>query len=204
MKQVLFFLVILAAVSCNKPALDSRGYMNYLADEKNGLVKENNVSGIKIKVKYLPEDYLVYTAVKNSDSVAKEKEKVRASYANSLTFMLTLGPDDKHEFSITKLGVSNYQEFAERIQTMSFEMKDYIRLTIKDKEYEPDMVQMESINSLEPHKSFVVVFRALDEQGKKIVTDDLLFSFDDELFNTGVSKFKFKINDIASVPALAY
>lgn len=180
--------------------------MKFLADKENGLVKETSVGGIKLKVKYLPLDYLVYNAVKSEDSLAskEKKESIKKSYENSLTFMLTMGPDANESFSITRVGITSYQEFAERIETMSFNMKEYITLKINNKEYKPELAQMESINSLEQSKNIIVVFKAIDEAGQKLMTDDLFFIYNDELFYTGINKFKFKMQEIQGLPELKY
>jgi hypothetical protein len=203
--RVIVFLVIFAITSCRKSSLDYTSYMNYLADKKNGLVKENAVNGVKVRVKYLPEAYLVYNAVKSSiEAKDTNQTEIANSYANSLTFMLTIGPDEGQQFNITRLNINSYEEFAERIQVMSFEMGSYLKLKIKEKEYSPELVQLETINGPERSKNFIVVFKALDESGKKMMTDDLYFVYEDELFYTGTSKFKFRLSDIESLPQLAY
>lgn len=201
--KAIIFLVLSVLCACKPSVLDYKSYMAYLANKDNGLTKENAAAGIKLKVKYLPLDYQVYNAIKSLDAGSKETESsIRKSYENSLTFLFTLGPDDDESFSITRLGVKNYEEFAQRIETMSFGMKEFITLRVKDKEYKPDLAQMESINSLEQSKSIIVVFNAVDSTGAKIMNDDLTFVYSDEIFNTGISRFDFKLADIKGLPAL--
>ncbi len=196
----LFFLCL----ACTTSTTDYTSYLKYLADSKNGLTREHSANGIKLRVKYLPVDYLVFNAVKSIDSSisANDLEKIKRSYKNSLTFMLTIGPAEGENFSITKIGVENYQQFAERIETMSFHMNEYITLEIKGKTIDPDLVQLETINTGEPSKNLIVVFKAIDEKGKSILNDDLTFVFDDELFFTGISKFTFKASDVNGLPRL--
>ncbi len=190
--------------SCTGDKLNYKSYLKYLADPENGITKERATHGIKLKVKYLPLNYLVYNAVKSVDNgVSKEElEKIKKSYANSLTFMLTLGPDDNESFSITNVGVENYEQFAQRIETMSFNMKEYIRLNVNNKQYVPELVQMETINTLEPSKNLIIVFNTLDEKGKEIKDNDMTFVYNDELFYTGINKFIFKAKDLKAVPEL--
>jgi hypothetical protein len=202
--QLLVLLLLLSA--CRKSVLDHKEYMKFMADKNNGLVKEASAGGVKVKVKHLPLDYLVYNAVKSNDTMVSEEQvaDIKKSYESSITFMLTLGPDDNESFHITRVGISSYEEFAERIETMSFHMKDYITLKIGDKEYKPDLTQMESINSPERSKSIIVVFKSVDEAGKSIVTDDLVFIYNDELFFTGINKFKFLRSDLVDLPELKF
>ena len=175
-----------------------------MADPENGITKEKVTHGIKLKVKYLPVNYLVYNAVKSNDgAISKvELEKIKRSYANSLTFMLTLGPDDNEAFSITNVGIENYEQFAQRIETMSFNMKEYLALYVNSKKYVPELVQMETINTLEPSKNLIVVFNNLDEKGNDITSNDMTFVFNDELFYTGINKFVFKAKDLKTLPEL--
>lgn len=205
MRFGIFIFLVITFSACTKSKLDYAGYLNYLADQDNGLLKETALNGVKIKVKYLPEEYLLYNALKNEDSLTeRSKKELMDSYSNSLTFMLTLGPDENQKFNITRLDIHNYEEFAKRIQTMSFEMRTYIKLKIKDKTYSPDLVQLESLNGPEPSRNFIVVFKAMDETGKKITVDDLYFIYTDEMFYTGTSKFRFKQSDITALPQLIF
>jgi len=192
--------------SCTDTTVDYNSYLKYLANSENGLTREHVTHGIKLKVKYLPIDYLVYNAVKSIDSTIsdKEVEKIKKEYANSLTFVFTLGPADNESFSITTIGVENYQQFAERIETMSFNMKECITLEVNEKQYEPELIQMETINTNEPSKNLIIVFKTTDEQGKNIMNSDMTFTYNDELFYTGISKFVFKTNDIKALPQLDF
>lgn len=202
--KVFIAILICLIFSCRNSELEYKEYLKYLADKDNGLVKEASAGGVKVKVKYLPTDYLIYKAAHNSDSVASKAqiENLHKEYENSLTFILTLGPADGESFSITRVGINSYEEFAQRIETMSFNMKEYISLVVGDKEYKPDLIQLESINSLEQSKNIIVVFNTVDKAGVNIMQDDLVFIYNDELFLTGVNKFKFKKSDLVHIPGL--
>src|SRR5690606_22139378 len=100
---------------------DFNTYMEYLADKDNGLVKEKSIGGIQLKVKYLPNDYLVYNDIKQNKQITKGLvNSVKLTYANSITFMMVLGPDKNESFDITRVGIANYEEFAQRIEEMNF------------------------------------------------------------------------------------
>ncbi len=178
--------------------------MRFMANEDNGLVKHKTTDGIRIRVKYLPIDYLVYNNIKNEEPALDKKgvDSVKKSYKNSLTFVLTLGPEEGKHFDITRVGVSNYEEFAQRIEEMSFHMHEYISLTINDLKYKPQLAQLESINTVEPSKNIIVVFDALDDNEESILTDDFTFTYIDELFYTGINNFKFNKSDVLALPTL--
>lgn len=204
-KQLMSVLLMVVCCSCNNSISNHKAYMIYMADKGNGLIKDKSIGGIKLRVKYLPVDYLVYNSIENIESARVTMiDSIKKSFNNSITFMLTIGPDENESFDITKVGVSDYKQFAQRVEEMSFNMAEYITLTIKDKEYKPDLAQMENINGPEQSRNIILVFKAKDENNKEVMTDDMYFTFNDELFATGINKFKFQMDDILSVPKLKY
>jgi len=201
-----FLVFMICFLSCKKTEiLDIKEYLNYLADPENGLVKEKTVAGVKIKVKYLPEDYLVYNIVKEMSNVEQTyKDSIAKSFQNSVTFMLNIGPAENEEFDITRVDVSNYEEFAKRIENMAFNAQDWITVCVNKKEYHPDIVRLENINALEKSRNFIVVFNSTKNTENDFRKQDMILSYDDELFDTGVSKFLFKAEDIIDLPAFKF
>jgi len=198
------FIVILLS-SCSSSIDDFGVYLNYLAKIDNGLVKEKAVAGIQMKIKYLPNDYLVYNELKGNKAITSTMiDNVKASYNNTITFMMIMGPDKEESFDITRVGVVDYQEFAQRLEEMNFSMKQYVNLSINGKEYYPELAQMESTYGLEQNRKILFVFKAIDEEGNKILNNDFQFVYADELFNTGINKFKFKLDDINKMPAFNF
>ena len=200
----IFIFGLLAFISCNTKTLAYAEYLKYIANEENGLVKEKTVTGVSIKVKYLPADYLVYNALKlEKDSItANEIEHEKKEYSNSITFMLTIGPAKGETFDITRVGLQNYEEFAERIQNLSFNMKEYITLKADTNTYYPQLVQLETINTKELSKNLIVVFN--DDNGKSLLKQDITFIYNDEMFRTGINKFVFESSDLNAIPKLIF
>ena len=158
-----------------------------------------------MKIKYLPNDYLVYNELKGNKAITSTMiDNVKASYNNTITFMMIMGPDKEESFDITRVGVVDYQEFAQRLEEMNFSMKQYVNLSINGKEYYPELAQMESTYGLEQNRKILFVFKAIDEEGNKILNNDFQFVYADELFNTGINKFKFKLDDINKMPAFNF
>jgi hypothetical protein len=188
--------------ACNLPIDDFSQYMKYLANKENGLVKEKSVNGVQIKVKYLPLDYLAYKEYENDKDL--KIEEIKKTYENSLTFMMTIGPAKDKRFDITKVGVSSYEEFALRIEEMNFWMKEYVTLSFEGKEITADLAQMESTYGLEKDRKIIFVFQNKDEQGNSILTQDITFTYKDEIFYTGINKFKFSIDDINDLPEFKF
>lgn len=202
MLKIFYLLVVMLLMSCKHAEInDPAKYLNYLADPENGLVREKTIGSIKFKVKYLPPAYLAYNVLKDNTLASREiKDSLINSYKGSLTFLLNIGPAKGENFDITRLGVSSYQDFAERIETMAFEAQEWMQITVNGVKHKPTIARLENINAPENSRNFVVVFEALKAEEK----DDLCFIYNDELFNTGTNKFIFKTDDIQNLPVFRF
>lgn len=193
-------LLLFGITSCNSTIDNYSDYMKYIASPDNGLTKTQSTSGLKISVKYLPLDYLVYAELKNAEGekTEAEKEALKKAYENSLTFMLTFAPDEGKAFDVTKVGVADYDEFSERIENMNFNFSNYVKLESEDEEIQPELTQMESTYGLEKKRNILLVFN------KKDIQDDTKIVYKDEIFGTGTHRFLFKEEDLTSVPQFVF
>ncbi len=181
---------------CNHSIDNYKEYVQYIGAEENGVNKIKTTSGLKIGVKYLPKDYLVHRELKQSKEL--DKDHLYKAYEHSLTFMFTFSPDEGKAFDVTKVGVSNYDEFAERIENMNFNFSQYITLETEETEIIPELTQMESIYGLENKRNIILVFN------KNEIKDDIKIVYKDELFGTGTHKFLFKKEDLLSIPKFVF
>ena len=206
-KIVIALMLIVNFFAMCKPSkmTDAKEFMKYLSDDENGLVKDKKIGGIKYKLKYLPEEYLAYnTIIGQNDFNLKQKDSIIKSFNNSITFVLNIGPAEGEDFDITQLGVSNYEEFAQRIEQMAFKASDWINLKVEETEYKPTIVRMENINALERSRNFIVVFSSEKNSDKDLRRKDMCFVYYDEMFNTGTNKFIFQSKDINNIPQFIF
>jgi hypothetical protein len=198
-------ITLLCFAACTPSIIkEPKSYMEYLADPSNGLVKERTVAGIKYKVKYLPSEYLVYKTLGSVKFSKAQRDSVLKQYDNSVSFLLNIGPAENESFDITRVGVADYEEFMERIERMSFESQEWITVRSNNKEYKPGIARMENINALEKSRNIIVVFSTEKNTGNDIRKDDMCFTYNDELFNTGTNKFIFKKSDIEKLPEFEF
>jgi len=203
MKKILAMLsyAALALTSCKPEVIkDPQESMRYMADKRNGLVKEATIAGIKMKVKYLPASYLAYNIAKNELTVsAGKRDSLVMRYANSLTFLVNIGPGEGEHFDITRLGVKDYEGFVQRVNDLVFESKEWMKLENAGEIYDASLVKMEDLNSLQPGRDFIVVFDKREWKG-----EELCFHYKDEIYNVGQNKFIFKTGDINDVPEFKF
>lgn len=199
------FLMLMFSLGCGSGGfMNTKEYFNYLSNPANGLVKEKKLNGIRMRVVYLPPEYLAFQTIDNEYHSRKYKDSVCKSFENSVTFIFTIGPGDNENFDITRVGVYSYEEFAGRIQQMAFEIGRWMSLTIGDEELKPSIAKIENINALERSRNFIVVFNSEKIKLSNKEIKKICYTFSDELFDTGTSKFVFNLSDIKEVPVLKF
>ncbi len=197
----LFCLACVANYSCNRTNTFAsfEQLTKYISIPENGLAKEKTVGDITFKLKYLPPDYLIYNQLDLTQTVNRQMiDSLGKRYKSSVTFLLSIGPDERGNFDITKYGINNYEQFAKQLEQLCFSTRDWIIIRDdKGNEFKPSIVHMENINALEKYRNVIVVF----DTGNYLA-DNFSFIFSDELFNTGINKFYFKASDINGIPKI--
>lgn len=211
MKGFRLFLVLYTIsgllVSCKKDKVSVEEYYEWQEEEANGIHKTKRVGDLEFDLKYLSPDYLTYLELKNETSVDQEvKDSIKELYSNNLTFLLTIGPaeDAKDKFDITSVGVSDYDEYSERMKLLNFELQEMLELHAGNKSWKPVLVEMENSYGLTFHRKFNIVFTpetAIDELTK---LEKFRITFNDEVFNSGTSSFGFLKTALEKTPAINY
>lgn len=200
---VLFFLFS----SCSNSISDFKAYMSFISDVENGLLKNKNIAGLSYQVKYLPIEYLVYNDLHKNTNFENSlsKEQLLKSYKNTVSFVLTIGPDEDEKFDVTMLGVKNYDEYSQRMETLNFSMKEFIQLKVGEKIMTPEIVQMENTYGLEKKRNFLISFKADNNLENKFMKEnDVKLVYSDEIFNTGINLFSYKKLDMNNLPNLIF
>lgn len=188
---------------------DPSSYLKWLDNENNGLVSIRYVNGLMVKVKYLPADYLVYKELKSIDSpISKiQQDSIRKLYENSVSFLMSIGPDERkvEGSDVMYKNVAEYKEYAERVQTMNFDMEQYVTLRAGKNEYKPVLSAMENTYGLENKRNIIFVFVPKEIDDKSIrLSENMEFVYNDEMFDMGKNYFVFNRNKINNVPAFSY
>jgi hypothetical protein len=196
---ILFAISLLTA--CSTRALKPAEFMKFINEEKNGLNKVKNINGLKIKVKYLPSDFLAYKEFKDSDMSGDEKlDSLKKLYANSLTFVMELSPEKEKSQDVMLQNIHSEQEYKDRVNVMNFNMKDYLEIEVDGKNISPSIANLENIYGLKNSRKVIVVFPV--EIKKMTRGKELKFTYSDEIYSTGVNHFEFQSDDILDVPQI--
>lgn len=204
----LFFCVSIALTSCKfRPSeLDTyKEYKTWLTDPENGLSKTKYVNGLKLTVKYLPTDYLVYQDLQGEGDI-KVVDSLRNRYKQSHTFLLNIAPDARDKempqgASVMTRDIKDMEDYKLRSLIMNFDMQHYISIKNGELEFVPVLAEMENTYDLTKDRTIYLVFSD-NAKGDLLMGETLDFIFEDEIFATGLNHFKFDAEDIREVPAL--
>jgi len=202
-RNIVLFICLFCFLACNNyHPKTKREYRAWFANEDNGFLKKKQIGYLQFNVQYRPIDYMLLNELEEDKSYDKNQiDTLRKSYGSSKYFLLEVGIDDEDmtiNEDMTRLMINNYKEFQELITTLAFDMKSKVSLQLGEDTYEPSIYHFERGYELGYKQRFVFAFAIPSESDKSEFT----FVFDDDLFDSGINKFKFEAlsNIIPSLP----
>lgn len=202
----IFCLLILT--SCGgKTITSTEGYLAWLNDVDNGLVASKEAGGITVKVKHLPSNYLANQDLSGQKKITKvEADSLINGYDKSLTFLMTIGVDgDVKKGDVMYQGVTDYKQYKERLYAMNFDIENNISLKIGGKKYTPVLSNLENGYGLTDSRNITLVFvPEIKEDESFYLGEEIQFTYDDELFDTGINHFTFNRKDINNTPSFIF
>lgn len=193
----LFLIGIFVIFSCNKkPTYEEVSAM--IEKASSGLNQEREVNGVKVKIKYLPSNYLAYQeAVKLENLSVKSYDSLLNYYNNTYTFVMSIGPSsDLERGDIMVEGVRDMKEYSERFLNMNFNIENKVNLQDEEEINMPILSHMENIYGLEKSRNILFVF---NKNKKSPLDGQLNFIYEDELFGMGTLHFGFDKNELNKI-----
>jgi hypothetical protein len=198
----LAYVFLIALTSCQTGFYSEKEFFSWLSDEANGLVKSRDFDQMKIRMKYLPDEYLVYNELKRiaGPKSAEVVDSLKAMYADTRTFLMTF--EFEQDFpgeNVLLYGLDSYEDYKERIERLNFDADNYFRVETGTEEYKPVLWTLE--NSLAPgnKKNLYLVFPK-----EKNGDQRLSILFEDLVFETGISRYVFDKEKLDQVPSLTF
>lgn len=176
----------------------------WMNNPQNGLIQTSTSGYINYRLKYIPPEILAYRESLYSNP-NNTYDSLCHEYNNALTFLLKISitlPDG--ETVDPALGLSsNYGEYSNIINEMSFNMREYIWLLTGDDLIYPDLAHFESTVEVQNEKTFYIVF-SRPEELKELMNKrgNIDFVFNDLFFGTGINHFQFRGKAIKNIPKL--
>lgn len=198
-------MLLFLSFACSKSEVSLQDYYEWQEDEANGVHKTKTVGEIAFDMKLLSPGYLTYLELKGEGTATPQlKDSIMKFYENNLTFVLTIGPAEGSNFDITSVGIKDYEEYAERMKQLNFEMTELLELRSDGEKWKPVIVEMENIYGLEFHRKFNIVFSPEEKTDELVKLNKFTVMFDDEIFGTGTSSFGFLKSSLEKTPAIKF
>lgn len=209
MKQcICFFVLCTVLLSCSKQQVNSVAeYSKWINNPDNGLIVTRKINGLKISVKYLPSDYLVYKEMQDDNGAIKNQlESLKNEYENSITFLMTISPDEDkgNKNDIMFDGITNYKEYSERLLSLNFEIDKNITLKTGNIELKPVLSALENTYGLSKGRNIVFAFAPTKIEKQEIENSaEFDFMYSDDLFQMGLMHFNFTKKDLKNLPLIS-
>lgn len=174
-----------------KESLNKEELLKYINEPDNGLTKEQEVNGVKIKVSFYPSSLLA--AQEQTDSIPAEKLKAR--YGGYYYFKARFSKNGKE--AIRQLG--DFGKYSDMVQVLAFRMNGYINLTTSNR----DTLSMadyffDQTYGMSDANTLMLVFNKNDLKSAN--------KFDINIaecgFGTGALRFSFRKEDLEKLPEL--
>lgn len=192
-------------LSCGKSFSTEKELYQYLSEEKNGLTETRDMGGVVFKMKYLPNEYLVYNELKNTLYTEIEVDSLRSLFENSVNFMLTI--DFKNvEAGDNALGygTEDYSQYKERIEKLNFSLDQFLTLETDQRTFVPVLWNLENTYTVGNKRNLLITFgdkEFIDAFSKGTTLD---ITFNDEIFYTGIAHFVFNKSQMESIPSINF
>ena len=191
-------IIILLTVGCSSSNRSIDDLYEWLNDEGNGLLVSKSIGDVEFEVKYLPPSILAFREM-DGPGTQEALDSLTQFYSNQESFILTI-KSSSSERDIVYRDVQDHQDYNQRINDLSFNLRNLIILKTTSGEFTPSLYHYERSYSLNKSNSIILVFA---DDGRGIVKSDTLdLVIQDEIFNTGINHFVFRRGDIQRIPRL--
>ena len=186
----------IALVGCSNNINTSFEYKKWCANQENGLVKTKQIGHLHFYVQRKPKALVALAELEEHPTL--NQDSLIQIYAGSDYYMLDISWKDENNTEQPLRGkLTNYQEYAELVNQLSYSIAQNIKLEYEGEQIEPSIVHYEPGYELARSNRFMISFPA--QQDLKASR----FVFNDQYFGTGVQKFKFdEITNIPELPSL--
>jgi hypothetical protein len=198
MRTFVLLALLLLVLSCRQNRdTQVRDLYRWLNDVDNGLTKTKIIDDVQITVKYLPAQLQAYRELEGKESKFLFDSLV-SGYSNQKTFIMSFKSifDDKN---IVYKDVSDKKDYDQRIMDLSFNMGRKLKITACGSDLGPTLFHYEPSYGSNKTINVYVVFA-----GEKVMScmEPLDIEYYDNVFNTGISHFTFKQEDIDRIPEI--
>ncbi len=196
MKNIIIYLVSLSCIlSCSYDTeqMDPLSYLTWMTDLSNSFKQTKNIGDLNFTLQYKTSDYIIAMETLNKHYSKEQytKRKMELEGMEYFTFTIQNKSDHTHSQSATEM--LDMKEYA------SFEMEKDFSLIVEKDTVKPGLYLFEQQSEINNTFLFLLAFPKQTNSNKKIT-----FSYDDNLFDTGIINYVFQQEDLESQPTMLY
>lgn len=189
-------MIIIGFTACNKKAVDADSYIKYVNNPDNGLLKKVEVGNFKIEVQLRPIEYLTIQEI-GIEGLTKENFEARVKDNDQEFFLLRIGSKDNKSDALNN-GVTEQREYFERIGYLIASIDKDIYVVEGEDTLRCAMHHFERSYHLASYHNILLAFDR--PKDKKIISEDQLFVYDDNILGIGKLNIKFEKSAIKNIP----
>lgn len=192
--SILFFC---ANLSCTKSSMNRSDYLEYVQDEKSGLIKQIEIGELSYTIYYRPLELI---ALQENDTLTEASKKSRVNeLSGTLNFVIKIKVKSG-SINPLKYQLKSMQEYNDRNSYYLNEAKQDIHLTYGDILLNPIYYSFETNYGLTPEDAMIVQFKLPNNE--TTINHDLILTYYDRVFQNGIIKSTTNKNKLLTIPTL--
>ncbi|HBS88496.1 MAG TPA: hypothetical protein DEA97_18195 [Bacteroidales bacterium] len=203
-KNFLTIIIALLFFSCQKTLedfSDLKDLFAYLENPENGLAKEKTINNVRVKVKYLPSEYMM---IKDNPGVLSDNKTVDSlmeGYNRNLYLLVSFEPATEQTGDVVYEGLSDYREYSQRMNNLNFKMDGQFFINDGKTKHYAVSAGFENVYSLKDSRELLLIFRNRD---MFMELDRIDLVYEDNVFETGINHYVFMVQDIKKLPKINF
>lgn len=210
MKNIIFlFPIFLIFQSCNilnkdlirnssSQTLSQREYVTWMQEPGNGFCNIKEMDDLCYTLQYRSYDYIICIENKGTpvpDSSKKQRyDDLKGMKYFELIIKLTNGSGE-----LLKHKLSSNSNYTARVQYFAFDMQKDIQIKYGDGEPQPCVLyHFERTYDIVPYAKFILGFEKVEGNDSQ----DIVVEYNDHVFDKGLMKFRFNIENFNKIPKL--
>lgn len=192
---IVLFLMFMS-LSCDSESPDTpEEYLALITDPGSGLSKERVVGNVKMHLQYMPPEFFALKETGKNRGVFDSILDIRK---HGINFVLQLDTKEGNQ-DIMGHNLHGFEDYQNRVMVLNFDIKNYISLSTQDTVIHPVLAALENTYGLSTGRKLIVAFAG---DVNHLLSDSKQFDivFDDPVFETGISRFNYKTQDILQAP----
>ena len=206
-RKINYLFIVLASTllsACTTTFDSEQQLLKWLANEDNGHVIRKSYEDVQFTLKILPRRYVVYNQLKYDSCSAQSVQKAMEEEANNLTMLLQIGVKKGLRDNPMFEGIKGFKAYNNRIHQLNFQFDDFMQLEIGDHQLRPKLWTFEDLYNVGEQRTVYLIFsdKSLAEMLES--SANITLKFDDQIFGTGMSEFRFDTKRLNDIPAINF